>query len=179
MPVPAAHAGHTGREGKTIELRLRTLLDTARLARSLARVLAPGGLLVLEGSLGAGKTALVQFIVRALGVPSDQPVTSPTFEIVHEFRGRAPIVHADLYRLAAGEPLEELGLLGHIGGDTVVLVEWGERFADQLGDSGLLATLELGAGSERTCALRARGAPGLRQLEQLFSLVSGTRLARL
>lgn len=163
----------------TIELRLKTLLDTARLGRILARVLAPGGLLVLEGSLGAGKTALVQFIVRALGVPSDQPVTSPTFEIVHEFRGRAPIVHADLYRLATGEPLEELGLLSQIGGEGVVLIEWGERFADQLGDTGLLATLELGAGSERKCGLRARGAPGRRQLEHLISLLSATRLTRL
>lgn len=129
---------------------------TQRLGRLLARALGPGDLLVLEGSLGAGKTFLVQAIVHALGVPASQPVTSPTFEIIHEFQGRFPIVHADLYRLDPSETLEELGLASRIGNDALVLIEWGERFASQLGDSGLRATLQLQAGSARSCGLRAR-----------------------
>ncbi|MEY4579321.1 MAG: hypothetical protein RL701_4024 [Pseudomonadota bacterium] len=145
----------------------------------MAQALTPGDLLVLEGSLGAGKTALVKFIVRALGVPPDQPVTSPTFEIVHEFQGRTPIVHADLYRLDPSEPLEELGLLARIGpgpGAAVVLIEWGERFSAQLGDHGVLLTLELGAGSERKCALGARGERGRELLARLTPLISAARL---
>ena len=133
---------------------------TQKLGRSLARALGPGDLLVLEGGLGAGKTFLVQAIVHALGVPASQPVTSPTFEILHEFQGSVPIVHADLYRLDASEPLDELGLLPRIGNDALVLIEWGERFASQLGDTGLCATLQLHAGSERRCSLRARGPSG-------------------
>ena len=106
--------------------------DTRRLGQALAAALRAGDLLVLEGSLGAGKTFLVQAIARALGVPASQPVTSPTFEIVHEFSGRVPVVHADLYRLEPSQPIDELGLLARIGNDAVVLVEWGERFAAQL-----------------------------------------------
>jgi tRNA threonylcarbamoyladenosine biosynthesis protein TsaE len=161
---------------QSVALRLRSLRDTARLGRALAQVLTPGELLLLEGSLGAGKTCLVRFIVRALGVPADQPVTSPTFEILHEFRGRSPIVHADLYRLDPREPLEELGLLERIGGDAVVLVEWGERFAAQLGDAGLRVTLELGAGPERRCELCARGARGQKVIDRLIPLLSAAGL---
>ncbi|MET0388804.1 MAG: tRNA (adenosine(37)-N6)-threonylcarbamoyltransferase complex ATPase subunit type 1 TsaE [Polyangiales bacterium] len=160
----------------SVELRLRSLRDTARLGRALARVLTAGELLLLEGSLGAGKTCLVRFIVRALGVPADQPVTSPTFEILHEFRGHIPIVHADLYRLDPSEPLEELGLLDRIGGDAVVLIEWGERFAAQLGDAGILLTLALGPAAERHCTLSARGENGRELLERLIPLLSAARL---
>jgi tRNA threonylcarbamoyladenosine biosynthesis protein TsaE len=162
-----------------IALQLRSLRDTARLGRVLAQLLAPGGLLVLEGGLGAGKTALVKFIARALGVPADQAVTSPTFEIVHEFHGRAAIVHADLYRLSDDEPLEELGLLSRIGGSDVLLIEWGERFRDQLGDSGLLANMELGHGSTRKCALGARGESGLILVERLIPLISAAGIPML
>lgn len=157
-------------------LRLRHRRETASLGRMLAQVLGPGDLLVLEGGLGAGKTCLVQSIVHALGVPKTQPVTSPTFEILHEFQGRLPIIHADLYRLPPSEPLEELGLLARIGADAVVLIEWGERFADQLGDFGVRIELELRRGTERRCALRARGPSGMALIEQLRPLVSAAGL---
>ena len=160
-----------------LTFRLRHRRDTARLGRSLARVLIPGDLLVLEGDLGAGKTCLVQSIVHALGVPENQPGTSPTFEILHALQGRLPIVHADLYRLDPSEPLEELGLLARIGADAVVLIEWGERFADQLGDSGVRVQLALGRGSERQCALHARGASGWGLIERLKPLLPGAGLA--
>ena len=135
-------------------------------------MLGPGDLVVLEGGLGAGKTCLVQSIVHALGVPRSQPVTSPTFEILHEFQGRLPVVHADLYRLDPSEPLEELGLVSRIGADAVVLIEWGERFADQLGSSGLRIQLALGRGTERRCALHARGPSGAALIERLKPLLA-------
>ena len=160
-----------------LSLRLRHRRETVRLGRMLAQLLGPGDLIVLEGGLGAGKTCLVQSIVHALGVPKTQPVTSPTFEILHEFQGRLPIIHADLYRLDPSEPLEELGLLARIGADAVVLIEWGERFADQLGDSGVRIQLELRSGTERQCALRARGASGQALIEQLRPLATRAGLA--
>jgi tRNA threonylcarbamoyladenosine biosynthesis protein TsaE len=114
----------------------------------------------------------VQSIVRALGVPSDQPVTSPTFEILHEFHGQCPIVHADLYRLDPSESLEELGLLPRVAGDAVVLIEWGERFAHELSDLGVRVRLALGVGSQRHCTLCARGARGLALFSRLVKLLS-------
>lgn len=161
-----------------LSLFLRSQRDTARLGRSFAKALQPGDLVLLEGELGAGKTYLVQSIVRALGVPKDQPVTSPTFEILHEFHGRCPIVHADLYRLDPSESLEELGLLPRVAGDAVVLIEWGERFAHELADLGVRVSLALGVGSQRRCTLRARGKRGLPLFSRLTQLLSTTALTR-
>lgn len=159
-----------------LRLALGTRRDTQALGRALAATLRAGDLVVLEGSLGAGKTFLVQAIARGLGVPAAQPVTSPTFEILHEFEGRVPIVHADLYRLASGEPLDELGLLEGIGAAAVTLVEWGERFADQLGNDGLWVSIELRSGNQRVCELSARGERGKALLVRLLPVLARTSL---
>lgn len=84
-------------------------------------------LVTLRGELGAGKTTLVQAIARGLGV--DEPVTSPTFALVHEYAGRrARVVHCDLYRLTGPHEAATLGLDDLLAEpDVVVLVEWPER----------------------------------------------------
>jgi tRNA threonylcarbamoyladenosine biosynthesis protein TsaE len=155
-----------------LQITLSTRRDTRAFGGVLARALRAGDLLVLEGDLGAGKTFLVRAIARALGVPASVPVTSPTFELVHELPGRLPILHADLYRLRDGDALEELGLIQRIGGDAVVLVEWGDRFADQLGPAGLWLTLALSDASRRSCTLSARGPAGRALLERVVSELS-------
>ncbi len=154
-------------------IELRTRRDTTRLGAALGRSLRAGDLVVLEGDLGAGKTFLVRAIARRLGVPTSIPVTSPTFELLHELPGRIPIVHADLYRLASSESIEELGLLDRIGREAIVLVEWGDRFASELGDDGLWIQLDLTKGTGRTCTLTARGARGQALLGRLLPHLSG------
>jgi tRNA threonylcarbamoyladenosine biosynthesis protein TsaE len=142
---------------------LATRRHTVRLGRALGRSLSPGDLLVLEGDLGAGKTFLVRAIARALGVPASVAVTSPTFTLVNEYAARVPLVHADLYRLGDADELVELGLLDRIGRDAAVIIEWGDRFADVLGDEGLwihLAYAEVG----RCARLEARGPRGTQLL---------------
>lgn len=139
-------------------------------------MLQPGDLLVLEGDLGAGKTFFVRGVARALGVPSRVAVTSPTFGLVHELtQGRVPIVHADLYRLGDDSEIVELGLLDRIGNDAVVLVEWGERFADMLGP-GLLLTLQLDSAGRRA-VFTATGPTSERLLGALRAGVEGAGLA--
>jgi tRNA threonylcarbamoyladenosine biosynthesis protein TsaE len=135
------------------------------LGAALGHALLPGDLLVLEGDLGAGKTFLARAIARALGVPSTVRVTSPTFTLVNEHAGRLPLVHADLYRLGAADELVELGLVERIGSDAVVLVEWGDRFAEALGQHGLWVWLSLSADG-RAARLEARGARAEALLER-------------
>jgi tRNA threonylcarbamoyladenosine biosynthesis protein TsaE len=161
------------------QLELQTAADTKRLGTALASGLQAGDLIVLEGGLGAGKTFLVQAIARALGVPRSVPVTSPTFELVHEFSGRVPLVHADLYRINAGASLHDIGLIERIGHDALVLVEWGDRFADALGAEGLWVWMALGEGSRRSVRLEARGALGqamvARVLPSILALAPGLK----
>lgn len=151
-----------------LTLRLRTRRATRKLASALARVLQAGDLVVLEGDLGAGKTFLVRGLARALGVPASTAITSPTFTLVQEHATTPPLVHSDLYRLADESELEELGLRERIGGDAIVIVEWGDRFSQALGGEGLWIYLSLDA-EGRSARLEARGARG----KALLSALSG------
>jgi tRNA threonylcarbamoyladenosine biosynthesis protein TsaE len=101
--------------------------DTTEAGRRLAGQLTPGDVLLLYGDLGAGKTAFVRGLARGLGAP-DHEVSSPTFTLVHEYRGgRLTLFHADLYRLTTAEAVD-LGL-HEIGEDGVLAIEWADRLA--------------------------------------------------
>lgn len=135
-----------------MRVELPTRRSTIRLARALARHLAAGDLLVLAGDLGAGKTFFTRALCRALGVPPEIPVTSPTFTLVHELEGRLAIAHADAYRLGgaalgrdapdeAAAELAQLGLRELRAEGALVVVEWGEPFIEALGGDALVIHL--------------------------------------
>ena len=113
------------------ELVSRSEDETMAIARDVAATLSAGDVLLLSGDLGAGKTAFVRGLAEGLGVNPDD-VSSPTFTLVHEYRGgRLALYHADLYRLerAATEDLglEEMGVA-----DGVLAIEWPERLTHGL-----------------------------------------------
>jgi tRNA threonylcarbamoyladenosine biosynthesis protein TsaE len=100
--------------------------DTRAIAARLAARLGPGSVVLLNGDLGAGKTAFVRGLAEGLGLSADV-VTSPTFTLVHEYRGgRLPLVHVDLYRLDSAE-LDDIGLDPDLAERGVVAVEWAGR----------------------------------------------------
>ena len=104
--------------------------ETIALGRELASQLAPPKLVVLRGDLGAGKTTLVKGIAEGFSAASQEDVTSPTFTLIHEYRGPSVIVyHIDLYRIDTQRELETLGLDDLMTDNSVLLIEWGEKFA--------------------------------------------------
>jgi tRNA threonylcarbamoyladenosine biosynthesis protein TsaE len=108
-----------------IELRSHGLEQTRAIASAVARLSRPGDLIVLAGQMGAGKTAFAQGFARELGI--HEPVTSPTYTIVHSYHAGAAILHhADLYRLDHTAEIEDLGLDEFLEDDAIVLVEWGD-----------------------------------------------------
>ena len=102
----------------------RSPAETRALGRSLAAHLRPGDLVCLYGELGAGKTTFVQGLADGLNVPD--AVTSPSFTLIHEHRGRLHFYHVDLYRLGPGD-LFEAGVEETVRSDGVTAVEWAER----------------------------------------------------
>ena len=115
---------------KTFVVTTRSPEETRILGAALAPVLLPGDVVSLTGDLGAGKTVFVQGLARALGVESR--VTSPTFTLIHEYRGRYPIVHLDIYRLDSYQEVLDLGFDELLGHDSILVVEWGEAIAPLL-----------------------------------------------
>jgi len=103
--------------------------ETIALGRELASLLTPPKLVLLRGDLGAGKTTLVKGIAQAFEAASEDDVTSPTFTLIHEYRGpRATLYHIDLYRVDTQRELETLGLDDLMGENSILLIECGEKF---------------------------------------------------
>ena len=131
--------------------------DTRALAAELAAVARPGDLFLLAGDLGAGKTTFVQGFGRALSV--NEPITSPTFVIVHTYNGAFPVVHVDAYRLERLQELLDLGLGELLDHEGVTLIEWGDAVIPALPPEFLEVRLELGDDDdERVLRLRSVGA---------------------
>lgn len=106
--------------------------DTQVIAKEIADTLKGGEFIAMYGDLGAGKTAFVQGLAKALGITNH--VTSPTFTIVNEYEGRLPLYHFDVYRIADPDEMYEIGYDEYINGDGVCVVEWAELIEDLFPD---------------------------------------------
>ena len=115
---------------KVLSVVTQSAEETRIIGAALAPTLLPGDVVSLSGDLGAGKTAFVQGVCMALGVGSR--VLSPTFTIVHEYDGRYPIIHLDIYRLDSFQEVLDLGFEEFLDPAAVVLVEWGEAIGPLL-----------------------------------------------
>lgn len=154
-----------------LELQLNDEGETLALAGALADLLAPGDLILLEGSLGAGKTTFARGAIHALGVPADTPVTSPTFALVHQYQGRLSVVHVDFYRLVDAAELGELGIDELLEEGSVLLVEWGGKFPSVASRATLCIDFEIVSDDARLLRISSRTARG----EELIAALSSLR----
>jgi tRNA threonylcarbamoyladenosine biosynthesis protein TsaE len=116
--------------------------ETIAFGRSLAAELSPPLIVLLRGDLGAGKTTLVKGIAEGFGAARAEDVTSPTFTLVHEYHGPDIILyHIDLYRIDTQRDLETLGLDDLLGPNSILLIEWGEKFPRLQHDQNVEITL--------------------------------------
>lgn len=106
--------------------------ETVELGRRLARQIQAPRIVLLVGDLGAGKTTLAKGLISGLGMCKPEDVLSPTFSLVHEYEGDPKVYHIDLYRLDRVPEFETLGLDDLWDEHAIVLIEWGEKFSDQL-----------------------------------------------
>ncbi len=155
-----------------LELALPTRRATTRLAGLLADLLEVGDLLLLSGNLGVGKTFFARALLRRLGVGFDTRVTSPSFALVHDYEGRLPILHVDLYRLSSPEQVEQLGLRERRA-DALLVVEWGSDYRAALGAGSIELEIDW-AQSGRSARLSAETAVRSSVLEAI-ALAIGPR----
>lgn len=132
--------------------------ETIELGRKLAEGLRPPKLVLLRGDLGAGKTTLVKGIAEGFQAASEEDVTSPTFTLIHEYRGPdAVLYHIDLYRVDTPRQLETLGIDDLIGGNNVLLVEWGEKFVRFVRERDVeIALMRAGENERRVSVMAGR-----------------------
>lgn len=103
--------------------------ETTDLGRQLAAELRPGSVVLLRGDLGAGKTTMVKGIAEGFKAAEAEAVTSPTFTLIHEYRGpEVALYHIDLYRIDTQRELDTLALDDLMEPNTILLIEWGEKF---------------------------------------------------
>ena len=145
--------GYSGMPG--VRVITQTADDTHALGVALGRQLQAGDVIGLSGELGAGKTVLAQGLSQGLDVT--EPVSSPTFSLVHEYQGRLPVWHLDTYRVASLDELIDLSWSDLLSGGGVVLIEWPERIRAALPPERLDVSLHYETDDEREIELIGRG----------------------
>jgi tRNA threonylcarbamoyladenosine biosynthesis protein TsaE len=119
--------------------------QTQAAGESLGARLGPGAIVACIGELGAGKTCFLQGVCRGLGVTTD--VTSPTFVLVNQYRGRLPVYHLDAYRTGSLTELVDLGLEEMLYGEGVTVIEWADKLLPLLPRRTITVTIT-GLGDE-------------------------------
>ena len=127
--------------------------ETDAIGRQLAERIDVGAVLALKGELGSGKTLFVKGLVAGLG--SSAEVTSPTFTIMHEYRGgRLPVYHFDFFRLEDSESLARLGLDDYFFGDGLSVIEWADRFPKFIPEQACRILFEIKSETQRAITFK-------------------------
>lgn len=139
--------------------------ETEYIGQRMAKFLEPGDFIALIGELGAGKTVFTQGIAKGLGI--DDPITSPTFTIIHEYpEGRLPLYHMDVYRLKSAEEMNDLGYEEYFYGQGITIVEWANLIEDILPTEHLSLVFREGQEGREIC-FHPRGKKYERLVEEL------------
>jgi tRNA threonylcarbamoyladenosine biosynthesis protein TsaE len=157
------------------EYRTTSVDDTRQLAAVVAQLAQAGDIVVLAGEMGAGKTAFAQGFGAGLDIM--EPITSPTFTLVHRYEGRLTMHHVDVYRLERMVEVADLGLQ-ELSEEGVTLVEWGDVVAGALPADYLevrLSFVEGGDADERTVSLRCVGRSWAARQRALHEALEGWR----
>lgn len=154
-------------EEETLTIITESDQDTIRVGQAIGALLLEGDVVGLAGELGSGKTWLTKGIALGLGVSPKTIVTSPSFTLVNEYRGRAALFHMDVYRLVSLEEALSAGIEETLHGGGVVVLEWADRWPEILPEHTLMVKLLILDDHRRTIILSARYARAIEMISQL------------
>lgn len=139
-----------------MEIRLKGLEETEKFGVKLGKLLRAGDIVCLNGDLGAGKTTLSKSIGLGLGV--EDYITSPTFNLINEYRGRLTMYHFDVYRLENVDDLYDLGFDDYFYGNGVCVIEWADRIEGLIPADRIVLDIENGEDiEERIIKIQGKG----------------------
>lgn len=124
--------------------------ETERIGEKLAARLRGNEVIALFGGMGMGKTAFVRGLARGLGV-EEGLVSSPTFALVHEYQGRLPLYHFDMYRVTGWDDLYSTGFFDYLDTGAVLVIEWSENIESALPEDAIRVTFSRGAQENARC----------------------------
>ncbi len=125
-----------------MEIILKGLKETEEFGIKLGSLMKRGDILCLNGDLGAGKTTMTKSIGLGLGV--EEYITSPTFALINEYRGRLPVYHFDVYRLENADDLYDLGFDDYFYGNGVCIIEWAHKIQRMIPKDRMVVDIEKG-----------------------------------
>lgn len=114
--------------------------ETISLGEQIGKLLVPGDVIAFKGGLGVGKTTITHGIATGIGLPDD--VSSPTFALVNEYRGKVNLYHFDMYRIDGALDLESIGFYDYFDGDNILCIEWSENIENELPDNSIILQLK-------------------------------------
>jgi tRNA threonylcarbamoyladenosine biosynthesis protein TsaE len=155
---------------KSLQIVSSSPEQTRKIGMKLGELVAPGDVILLVGSLGAGKTCLTQGIARGLGI--HEYTASPSFVLVREYPSKLPLYHVDLYRLDRVEEVAQLGLDDYLYGKGVCVVEWADKGLSVLPEEHLLIEMQIVSPLKRKLSFMPEGT---RYSEMLLKLKSAPR----
>ena len=149
-------------------IRTTSPSSTKTLGVRLGEICRPGDIICLNGDLGAGKTTLTQAIAIGAGVDSREYVSSPTFAVLHEYKGKITLYHMDFYRLSDEEEIISMGLDDFFYLSGVTVIEWSDRAGNIMPDTCLRVDMTILAENSRSISFSSQDNEWRRRISQLF-----------
>lgn len=146
--------------------------ETIRIGKQIGSQLHSGDVVALVGELGTGKTHFIKGLASGAGVKRSRYITSPSFTLIHEYQGKIPFYHVDLYRLKTEKEAEGLGLEEYLQGGGITAVEWADKIPAHLPEQMLWIEIRFTGAHTRSIEIRAKG----KRYEEIVQGFEGSRI---
>lgn len=164
---------------KDVHVQTQSSYETVDLGKRIGRLLRPGNVVALVGELGTGKTHLIKGLAGGAGVKRFSYVSSPSFALIHEYPGKIPVIHVDLFRLGTEREAEDLGLEEYFQGQGIIVIEWADKIPSLLPKDVLRIHLSHTGERTRSVEIIGKGAPYEEIVDNLTKLLKNEALKNL
>ena len=156
-------------------LQTRSTSGTIRIGKSIGSLLLPGDVVALVGELGTGKTQFIKGLAVGVGIGKPTYISSPSFTLINEYKGKIPFYHIDLFRLRAQKEAEDLGLEEYFQSGGITAIEWADRIPSLLPREMLWIQISYTGENTRSLEIIGKGKRYLNLVDQIQSSEFGVR----